>query len=132
MFSYIVTMLSSVIYDLRVFLFFYLIVNFLFSLLFSVLGVGNKNIEGPFKEYVDNLPEDWAFNVPNEEYDQIGMFLGNIVYVMRSSIGDFDFEASTYLSYEENLIFWGMWTFIVIMTCIIFLNFIISEIGNSY
>lgn len=60
------------------------------------------------------------------------MFIGNIIYVMRASIGDFDFGASEYLTKGENFIFWIVWALIVIILCIIFLNFIISEIGASY
>ena len=37
----IVVMLQNVIYDLRIFLFFYTIMLFFFSLLFAVLGMGN-------------------------------------------------------------------------------------------
>ena len=51
---------------------------------------------------------------------------------MRVSLGDFDFEASTYLTYEQNILFWIVWSMIVVMSSIIFLNFITSEIGMSY
>ena len=46
--SPIVTMLTNVIYDLRIFLFFYTILIVLFSLLLGILGIGNKNIPGGF------------------------------------------------------------------------------------
>jgi len=42
--SYIVTMLSNVVYDLRVFLYFYGIMVFLFSQVFNVLGIANGKI----------------------------------------------------------------------------------------
>ena len=51
---------------------------------------------------------------------------------MRTSLGDFDFEASGFLTTNENLLFWVIWLMIVIMTCIIFLNFIIAEASSSY
>jgi hypothetical protein len=40
--SYIVTMITNVIFDLRIFGLFYAILVYLFSLMFGVLGVGNK------------------------------------------------------------------------------------------
>jgi hypothetical protein len=48
------------------------------------------------------------------------------------SLGDFDFMASIYLTEEENYIYWSMWFLVVLMTCIVFLNFIIAEASNSY
>lgn len=48
--SPIVTMLTNVIYDLRVFLLFYAILIFLFSLMIGVLGIGNINIPGGFQD----------------------------------------------------------------------------------
>lgn len=42
--SPIVTMLTNVVYDLRIFLFFYLILTVLFSLLLGIIGLGNREI----------------------------------------------------------------------------------------
>ena len=47
-------------------------------------------------------------------------------------MGDFDFEASMYLQPRENLLYWLIWVMVVVMTCIIFLNFIIAEASASY
>ena len=47
-------------------------------------------------------------------------------------MGDFDFDASTYLTEPENIIYWAMWLLVVVLTCIIFLNFIIAEASASY
>ena len=47
-------------------------------------------------------------------------------------MGDFDFDPSLYLSPQENILYWFIWLCVVIMTCIIFLNFIIAEASNSY
>jgi len=58
--------------------------------------------------------------------------LGSIISTFRGSLGDFDFEASTYLSSSENYLFWFIWFISVIFTCIIFLNFIIAETASSY
>ena len=129
--SYIVTMLKNVIYDLRVFLIFYFMIIFLFGLIFGVLGVGNMKAPGDYKELRDDPPETY-YDIPYEEYDHVGMFVGNIIFVMRASIGDFDFGASEFLTQGENYVFWLIWALVVVLLCIIFLNFIISEIGASY
>lgn len=62
----------------------------------------------------------------------IGLFFGNIVSVMRTSLADFDFGSSEYLTDSENKMYWFVWFLIVLMTCIIFLNFIIAEASSSY
>lgn len=95
--SYIVTMLKHVIYDLRVFLIFYFFMVYLFSLVFSVLGVGNMLVPGEYKDLRDD-PPDTFYDIPNEEYDKVGMVVGNMIFVMRASIGDFDFGSSEYLT----------------------------------
>lgn len=49
------------------------------------------------------------------------------------SMGDFGcITPSDYLTPEENWIFWVIWTITVVVSCIIFLNFIVAEAGNSY
>jgi hypothetical protein len=48
------------------------------------------------------------------------------------ALGDFDFDASYYLSDAENWLYWVTWFQVVVITCIIFLNFIIAEASNSY
>lgn len=52
-FAHIVEMLFQVTNDLKVFIFFYLIIIVLFSMLISVLGIGNPNIEPEFKKIMD-------------------------------------------------------------------------------
>lgn len=66
------------------------------------------------------------------EYAIIGNFMGNMLYVFRTSVGDFDFESSTHLSREENMLFFASWLIVTILSMIVFLNFIISEIGGIY
>ena len=49
------------------------------------------------------------------------------------STGDFSIIGSAlYLDPMENFIFWLCWVIIVVVTCIVFLNFIIAEAGHSY
>lgn len=128
-YSPIVTMLQNVIYDLRIFLFFYIILTALFSLLIGVLGIGNRNVPGIFK---DTFGEEES-GFPGVEYKEIGLFVGNIINTLRVSTGDFEIIGTAlYLEEEENIIFWVFWVIIVGVTCIVFLNFIIAEAGASY
>ena len=135
--SFLVTMIYTVIADLQVFLLFFTILIVLFAQIFAVLGVGNpkQGGENAFKEMIDDIEsgvEDAGDGVPMEEYQSVGLFFGYLFYTLRIAMGDFDFDASTYLTLEENIIYWIIWLMVVIITCIIFLNFIIAEASNSY
>ena len=70
---------------------------------------------------------------PGVEYRVIGRFLGNIISMIRLSVGDFGImEGSELLSADENIFFWVTFLLMVIIACIIFLNFVISEACASY
>lgn len=132
-FSGIVIMLIGVMIELRIFLFFYMFIVYLFGLIFMVIGAGNKNVPGKLNdEYLQAMESNEEFELPGPEYKNIGMFWGNLMYVFRTSVGDFDFEASTYLTSSENWLFFICWIMVTTLTMIIFLNFIISEIGTIY
>ena len=47
-------------------------------------------------------------------------------------MGDFDFTGANFLEDYENIIYMFCWALIVVVNCIVFLNFIIAEAGNSY
>lgn len=130
--SPIVNMLKNVIYDLRIFLTFYAILIVLFSLLFGILGVGNPNIEGGYRDAWKVYQETDEQGYPGEEYKHIGIFIANIMVTLRMSMGDFSFDTATMLDTYENYIYWACWLLIVGVTCIIFLNFIIAEASASY
>lgn len=100
----------------------------------AVIGVGNYNFDNGLKEYVDMMEagEVEENDIPMEEYEQIGLWLGTMVSTLRIAMGDFDFDASKYLTPQENALFWIIWLMVVVMTCIIFLNFIIAEASASY
>ena len=51
---------------------------------------------------------------------------------LRTAIGDFDFTAAYYLTKSENWMYFIIWFMVVVITCIIFLNFIIAEASASY
>lgn len=115
-FSFIVTMLVNVIKDLIVFMVFFSILVLMFSLVFDVVSVNHA-----------------------KEYSHITPFLGNIFTTLRLALGDFDFRVLEPLENEEfalnqrqHIIFWSMWLIMVIFSSMIFLNFIIAEVSNSY
>ena len=109
-YSYIVTMIKSVIFDLRVFLTFYVIMVVSLSMLFDVIARNES-----------------------DEYKRIGYVFGNIFATMRLSLGDFDFslindEPLT----KTHILFWVMWIFVFLFSSLIFLNFVIAEVSNSF
>jgi hypothetical protein len=115
--SPIVTMLKNVVYDLRIFLLFYTILVFGFSLPFCILGLGNFRVPGGFK---DHFVPDYGFDelreveriedvieegeeYPGMEYQHIGMFCGYIMQTLRLSMGDGQaIDASIFLDKNEN------------------------------
>lgn len=123
--SYLVTLLRSVIYDLRIFMLFYGILMFMFSLIIGVLGLSNFTRD-------PELVKGMGKSRPGIEYQHIGFLIGNMIHVVRISIGDNDFSGSIFLDANINIIFWIVWLLIVFIMCIIFLNFIIAEASASY
>jgi hypothetical protein len=115
-FSYIVTMIMSVFSDLQTFLAFYGILILMFSLIFDIIS---KN--------------------PAAEYAQIGPFVGNLFTTLRLSLGDFDFGVleetdakKGALDSDQHMLYWIIWLLMVVFSALIFLNFIIAEVSNSY
>jgi len=51
---------------------------------------------------------------------------------MRYSLGEFDFPSLKYFSSFEAKIFWAVWVIMVLFICIVFMNFIIAEVNDSY
>lgn len=77
--SPIVTMLTNVIWDLRIFLCFYVILLTLFSLIYGVIGLGNHKQPGLFRDTFFVIPEngggterELSGDTPGIEYYQIG------------------------------------------------------------
>lgn len=110
-FSYIVTMIINVVGDLKVFLLFFVILIVMCSMIFDVIAIPNAT-----------------------EYDKIGYFWGNMMTTLRLSLGDFDFGMLTEgdLNKKQHILFWSVWLLIVFFSSLIFLNFIIAEVSNSY
>ena len=114
-FSYIVTMIISVISDLKVFMIFFFTLMVMLSAVLAVI-----------------------FCPTADEYEKIGPFFGGIVTTIRLSLGDFDFDILTKdvhnggLNTKQHFLYWIVWLLIIIFSCLIFLNFIIAEVSNSY
>ena len=59
--------------------------------------------------------------------------MGEFLWTLRLSMGDFTaIDSSTELASPENIMFWMFWVLTVVITSIIFLNFIVAEASASY
>lgn len=110
-FSYIVKMIINVVIDLKVFMLFFAILICMFSMIFDVIS----------KNY-------------SVEYQKVGPYWGNILTTLRLSLGDFDFSIldEPGLNFRQHVLFWITWVVMVFFSSLIFLNFIIAEVSNSY
>ena len=111
-YSYIVTMIVNVVADLRVFLTFFAILIIMFSAVFDVIAKATQ-----------------------DEYTHINPFFGNLFLTLRLSLNDFNFDllkSEGVLSDLQHWLFWIIWILMVLFSSLIFLNFIIAEVSNSY
>lgn len=70
---------------------------------------------------------------PAKEYFAVGLHVAEFIWTLRISLGDFAcIEAAKVLPKAEIITFWICWYIVVIVTCVIFLNFIVAEASNSY
>ena len=101
--------------------------------MYGVLGLGNSKIPGGFRDTYFTPTGSVDSGAPGIEYDKIGLFFGNFIQTIRLSMGDFAaIDAANTLSKEENYVFWIVWFVTVVVTCIVFLNFIVAEASASY
>jgi len=137
------------------FLFFYAILIVFMAIYWGVLGLGNYNVAGPYRDslfakYAENnqgktLPKDYHFENPavfNEfpdtaslmpQYQYLPKFFAYWLSCFNVSLGNFDFDPPTMLNGgAENIMYWVLWMITLIITNIIFLNFIIAEASESY
>ena len=70
------------------------------------------------------------------EYHNIPAFAGNLLTTMRLALNDFDFgilyNPNKKLNVKQHVLFWTVWCLMVALSSLIFLNFIIAEVSNSY
>jgi hypothetical protein len=88
------------------------------------------NYEGSSDANLRKLTKNPTY--PGKEYAHLPLWLKQSISVIRISLGDFDFAESSELDQFQNICFWVTWIFMVLITCIIFLNFIIAEVSASY
>ncbi len=105
-FSFLVSMLENVVIQLKSFLIFFMIVVIAFSCFIQVL-----------------LPES------SSSYEGTAFF-PYIMLSLRTAMGDYTFDS--YKAQEMKGITWVTWLFLMIMGNIVFMNFIIAVIGDSY
>lgn len=124
---------------------FFTILLVMFGQWFAVLGLGNAlRKDGEFNKtfYKDwlkvneegqELHEGATSGMPGKEYHYLGLWIGTIIWTFRMSIGDNDAIGScALLSNADNIMFWLCWFMTVMMSCVVFLNFIVAEASNSY
>lgn len=107
--SVITTMIMACFADLRVFLFFFVTLLAFFGMTLNVLGPA-----------------------PAAEYRHLPPQLAHVLNCVRISVGDFNFEMLSALTPGERVLYWCIWLVVFLFGCLIFLNFIIAEVGNSY
>lgn len=94
--------------------------------MFAVIGLGN-DYEG-----IEALGDFNEINLGTEYY-YLGLHFACIQWTIRASIGDFTcIDVAATLTFENTVVFWFIWFFVLIATCIVFLNFIVAEASHSY
>ena len=96
-------------YDLRVFMFFFSIQTIFFGMAFNVIGAD-----------------------PAPEYKSLPKMARNIINSLRISVGNFKFKHLMTYTEDEQKVFWTLWVIVFLFGCLIFLNFIIAEVSDSY
>jgi len=126
--SFLVKMIMQVFYDLKVFLLFFVILIYLFAMFYAIIDMANFVMsDDPDLRAVEASPF-----APEKEYDLIPRFMAQLFIVLRISLGNFDYGSSTYMPEFGNHLYW--FTFLTQATVmrVVFMNFIIAEVTNSY
>lgn len=129
--SILVNLVTQVIYDLRLFMIFFLILVYMFALVVGTIGVGNLYLKGG-EAIVSKGKGSKKKMLDLDNYYFIEQFFGNIIDMYRYSLGDIDIGRATILKDEFNMVYWVVYLITVFMLTILFLNFIIAEAGASY
>eukprot|EP00347_Sterkiella_histriomuscorum_P024078 403332378 len=108
-FSFLVTMMAAVFVDLKYFIGFFLIFIIEFGLIFAIL--------------FDAISID--------EYSGIGIF-AYLMMAFRTSSGDFNVDSYKDQSSALVIISWAVWIIAVMLLNVMFMNFIIAVISESY
>lgn len=62
----------------------------------------------------------------------LNRFIRNVINCLRISLGDNEYVQLDKQTPNEDKIYWFIWLLTFIMACLIFMNFIIAEVSNSY
>lgn len=108
-FSVVTTMIRQCMYDLRVFLTYYFILLVFFGSMNNVLS-----------------------DCPSPEYSKLPKVVATIIMLTRSAVGEHNMDQVKALPPDEQVVWWALFVVFVLIAALIFLNFIIAEIGNSY
>ena len=118
----------------------------MFSIILGIIGYGHYNLRNA--EDIESLESSAWY--PSKEFEKLifervyfgdsvgyelrfSRFLANFLVILRFSMGDYgDFKQLARMDYAETIMFWLMWLIIVIMTSVIFLNFVIAEVNDSH
>ena len=110
--SFIIKMLKQVSKELIPFLFLFLSFVVVFSLMVMTLGFDLNELENdPYKGLLD---------------------FGYLMYVLRTSLADFEVDTFQQLRPASTIILWIFWIIIILFNTIIFLNFLIAVISDVY
>ena len=110
--SFIIKMLKQVSKELIPFLFLFLSFVVVFSLMVMTLGLNLSELE-------------------NDPYNGLWDF-GYLMYVLRTSLADFEVDTFQQLRPASTIILWLFWIIIILFNTIIFLNFLIAVISDVY
>lgn len=116
------------LFDLKSFATFYVLILVLFACLLSIIDWGNFE----FSDDPDVRFLEYNGSGIGDEYVKLSKFLARVVAILRISMGDLDFAASDFLNPFENHCFWFVLILSIIVTNVIFMNFIIAEVSTSY
>ena len=127
--AHLVSMMQQVMKDLQAFLIFFFVLIWITSFVFSTIGLGNP---AEIDASGNDATKAKGTSTAGKEYQYLPRWLAQWFSVLRIALADFDFAASMELEPFENILYWMTWVVLVIITCIIFLNFIIAEVSSSY
>ena len=75
---------------------------------------------------------DLVYGTPGAEYHHVFQFIATYISAFRMAMGDTDFGGTTILDSKNNYLSWVIWFLIVVVSGLIFLNFLIAKASNTY
>jgi hypothetical protein len=113
--SFLIKMMSVVIVELVPFFILFISLNGIFAFMMAILGVSL-------------FPQG-----EESDYEGLGaLAVGYFFYVLRLTLGDFDVSTFQHLQRPTIYVVWLVWTAIVFLAAVIFLNFLIAVISDVY